>query len=56
VVEFSFGSCCPLRGGEGRAVFCLGVRGESGMDAAGVVGQSGTEKRLNMEVVCFAGP
>lgn len=56
VAGVSFGGCCPLRGGEGLAVFCLGARGERGMEAAGVGGQSGTEKRLNMEVVCFPGP
>jgi hypothetical protein len=57
VVDFSFGICCPFRGGgEGRTVFCLGARGERGMEAVGVEGQSGTEKRLNIEPVCFADP
>jgi hypothetical protein len=50
---FSFGDCCPLRGGEGRTGCCLGARGESGMEGW-LLGQSGTEKRLNMEPVCFA--
>ena len=57
VVDFSFGIWCPFRGGgEGRTVFCLGARGERGMEAVGVDGQSGTEKRLNIEPVCFADP
>ena len=55
VVVFSFGGDGPLLGGEGWAgcCCCLGARGESWMEGW-LAGQSGTEKRLNMEPVCFA--